>query len=203
MIVGYTHANRIVTAYINAVVRCDLIQKLHFLQETVQTQLLFPKCIHNYLLRTEKFTVGIHTHIALHSECANGMGGSPLPAGKLDQNIFSQSGSSKTYGSTLVSNREHILILLCATAVLHSSDKFLDRLVAQRGQICRYILPEQPDFRGWHKSKYILHIGYGLRPELIPKIIVLRADGLCANVDARLIEAHSHILVYTYLGLRG
>lgn len=46
------------------------------------------------------------SHIALHSECANGMGGSPLPAGKQDQNIFSQSGSSKTYGSTLVSNRE-------------------------------------------------------------------------------------------------
>lgn len=34
------------------------------------------------------------------------MGGSPLPAGKLDQNMFSQSGSSNIYGSTLVSSRE-------------------------------------------------------------------------------------------------
>lgn len=78
----------------------------------------------------------------------------------------------------LLTQLTSVLILLRATTVLNGFDKLLHGFVTQRGQIGRHVLPEKSYLGSRHERKHVLHIGDVLRPELIPEIVVLGADGL-------------------------
>lgn len=86
-----------------------------------------------------------------------------------------------------------VLILLRATAVLDGFHELLHGLVAQRGQIGGHVFAEQPYLGGRHQRENVLHVGNVLRPELIPEIVVLGADGLQHRQPGQRVRAKNRI----------